>query len=306
VTSIGNTPYVTPGILLTAPTGISWSTIPQRGASEADRIAELTNICWRATHSVDSRCNQTLRATITQERLTGPDYRVTIGPGGVARVVPSRAFIQQVLSLGVCPASRFPRVFTQVPDGSFDVDQSILGDTAVAGAAGVGAYAIVIAPGWISWMCGRNGYLLDLQYVDGFPHASLTASAATGANQLQVDDVTGMAGAVVAVLDGGNTEQGLVVTAATQASGTLVQGPGTITLAGTLAFGHPAGTVVSALPMDVQKAAIKYAVAEALTRGATATTVQSVSGSNQQGGATSGKTLTEEADKILAPYRRVV
>ena len=43
-------PYVTPQMLISAPTGISWNTIPPgANVSPIQRLAEQANICGRAT-----------------------------------------------------------------------------------------------------------------------------------------------------------------------------------------------------------------------------------------------------------------
>ena len=46
----GQTPYCTPNELVSAPTGISWSTIPPyKGTTPAQQTAEQVNILGRAT-----------------------------------------------------------------------------------------------------------------------------------------------------------------------------------------------------------------------------------------------------------------
>ena len=43
-------------------------------------MAEIWNMCGRATARVDGTLNQILRATADVELIHGPDYRVTVGP----------------------------------------------------------------------------------------------------------------------------------------------------------------------------------------------------------------------------------
>ena len=43
------TPYITPAVLRSAPTGIDWTTIPSRNADARAQQAEQANICLRAT-----------------------------------------------------------------------------------------------------------------------------------------------------------------------------------------------------------------------------------------------------------------
>src|SRR5580704_12081192 len=79
---LGLAPYISPTTLITAPTGIDWSTIGPAGddITPAQNMAEIWNMCARATSRTDGYVNQTLRATTDVELLHGPDYRVTAGP----------------------------------------------------------------------------------------------------------------------------------------------------------------------------------------------------------------------------------
>ena len=79
-------------------------------------------------------------------------------------------------------------------------------------------------------------------------------------------------GATGRVVDGGQQEA-VHVTAAS-----VTAGPGTLTLSSALAYPHQAGTVVTTLPAAVDQACIYFAAAEALTRGATSTTIHAVGG----------------------------
>jgi hypothetical protein len=71
-----------------------------------------------------------------------------------------------------------------------------------------------------------------------------------------------------------------------------------------IAYQHVPGTLVSTLPAAIEKAAIYIAAGEALTRGATSTSIHSVGGHPQ--GGDSGTALTEEAELLLHPYRRTI
>lgn len=308
------TPYVTPDILINAPTGISWSSIPPgRSVTAAQHLAEQLNICMRATAEADTICNQVLRATLDTELQSGPDYRVTIqNDTGNVRVVLQRWPILSIQAVQVSP-NTFPRSWTTVPTGFYDIEHPVIGlyGTSAPSAAGEGGQSIIIAPQYASWCRGRHGFWIKVQYVNGWPHTSLTAPSLAGATALAVDDCTGWAtvsealggtGVVGVIYDAGSQEVAQVTAASVTA------GPGTVTLAQPLTYAHAAGVLFTSLPASVMWAVTELGAAEALTRGATATTVQQIPG----GGGTSGTGPTKSAglvdlaEKRLAPFRRVI
>jgi hypothetical protein len=64
--------------------------------------------------------------------------------------------------------------------------------------------------------------------------------------------------------------------------------------------------LVSTLPAGVQQAGIYLAVAQALTRGATATAVQSLSGGAAGSGPGTSAEYQQAADALVHAYRRVI
>lgn len=319
---------MSPASLIQAPTGIGWNTIPSLNATADEQLAEQTNICWRATHTVDAFCNQPLRSDVVIEEITGPDFRLTVPPGGsgAARMIASRWPVTNIIYGQLIPASVFnsnPQ-WTPMPAYLFRPStQSIqtVGSSAAPDASGAGPNFIEISPGYISWWSGRNAYRLQVAYQSGWPHATLTADALAGATSLEIDDVSGWEGAIGQIYDGGNTESvtatsATATTPATVLGQTVQTGPGTIDLASPLGYNHAAGVTVTALPQNVVWAVILLCTAEALVRGATATVVPPVSNSrfgmqsqhqtNQDEGAVSSSVLVQSAYEFLAPYKRVL
>ena len=146
-------------------------------------------------------------------------------------------------------------------------------------AGGQGGQAIIVAPGYINWCLGRTGFVIQVQYYHGWPHASLTAAATAGAMTISVDDCSGWGittpvgtGAAGPVYDSG-LQEAINCTATS-----VMTGPGTLTLASPLQYSHDAGVMVSSFPQDIIWAAALFASAAALTRGATSTTVQDAPG----------------------------
>jgi hypothetical protein len=310
------TPYITPQLLNNAPTGIAWSIIPFPKATTAAQLAEQTNICWRATSMVDGYCNQVLRATVDNEALTGPgSYRVMIqNATGNARVILRRWPVTQILAVQVSPNAVFPRQWTTVTTGFYDIENPILGlyaNTAPTSSAD-GGQSILIAPGWVSRTLGRDGWRILTSYTNGWPHTSLTAPVLANATTLPVDDVTGWTGASGFIYDGANTES-ISVTTATATTplvlpnnvGTAQTGPGTLTLASPIANAHAAGSIVSSLPGSIMQATILAAMVQALDSGITSISIQNIPGSQTTGGHGIVE-LQTNYELLLEPYRRLI
>ena len=311
------TPYVNPDMIVNAPTGISWSIIPFPKATTAQQLAEQTNICWRATTIVDGWCNQALRATIDSEQRSGPgDYRINVEQStGNVRWILSRWPVTEVLAVQVSGNALFPRQWTQLPQGMWDVENppiGVYGSYVPGGSGGAGGQSISIAPGYAGWGLGRNGYRFAASYVNGWPHTGLTAEVTAGTSTLPVDDVTGFAGASAFIYDGEATEVISVtsVTANTpytlpNGGGTASAGPGTLTLASPITANHPAKLIVSSLPQDVMWATILAATTQALDAGITSVSIQNIPGSQTVGGH-GVDDLKMQYRELLTPYRRVI
>jgi hypothetical protein len=292
------------------PAGLAWNTVPTLMANSAQQTAQLAQVCWQATSAVDRYCRQPLRATVNTETNTGPGRPRIASDRGTRRgtVITRRWPVTSVQAVQVSPASAFPEQWTLVPAGQWKVRHPVILSAAPSPATGPqGGNVIDVAPGFITWDYGRGGWDVMTSYTSCWPHAGLTGPAASGAQTLAVDDVTGWAGAVGFLYDGVSTEL-VEVTAAAASSpvqlpgvaGTVQAGPGTLTLSAPLGFQHGAGAVVSALPPDVIRAtALQAAVMALETIDAIAT--QSLSGSFAGGTGV----LAEEVEMILDDYRRI-
>lgn len=309
------TPYVVPGDALTGwPVGVDYDTIPMGSTVvTGQKTAALYNMCQSATTQVDSYCNQPLRATLATETQSGPDYYLTVQVGsGLGRMVLQRWPVTQIIGVQVAAAGGFPRQWTTVPAGYWDIERPVQGlyGTNAPSAAGEGGQAILIAPGYLNWCNGRNGLRMQVQYMHGWPHAGLTTQGTAGTSALAVDDCTGWApagstsaansttGAIGVIYDGASQET-ITCTAASATAG-----PGTLTLASPTTYAHNAGVMVSALPADVIWSSALFTGADALTRGATTTTVRSLPG--HAGGASGADELRIDAELKLRPYRVTV
>lgn len=315
-------------MLMDAPSGVSWDIIPSPSSTSAETLAEVTNICWRATSEIDRFCRQVLRSTIASEEFTGPGVpRCNVDRNTGNGVIQTKWWpVTDVLAIQVSSARAFPRIWTPVPAGQWDIRHPLIsvGDSASATAPD-GGWTIDVAPGWIGcspWgrtptggyigAGGRGSQRVQVCYVNGWPHTSLTADVSAGESAIDVDDVTGWTGTNGFAYDGAGTEQvsGASVSATTPvvlpySAGTAQGGPGTVTLSAPLAYDHKAGTVISALPADVIEAAVLAAAVEALEGGIDALTIQTIANQESSSGGDL-ESMTKRYQAKLTDYMRVM
>ena len=288
-------------------------------------MSEIWAMAARATSRCDGYLSQTLRATIDVELLHGPDFRVTVGPasGGSyptpywgntgaqnARLILSRWPVLQVTGVKTCPNNVWPRTWTSLPAGYFEPEVPSIGleNSISPGGSAEGGQAVIVGGGYINWCYGRNGWAIEVTYINGYPHCSLTSAVDAGATSLPVNDCTGWGitnyygtatGATGVITDGGQQES-VHVTATS-----VTSGPGTLTLSQAISYPHQAGTVVTTMPSSVQQACIYFAAAEALTRGATSTTIHAVGGAAQSSDK-GAEDLIAEGELLLHAFRRTI
>ncbi len=323
----GQTPYVTPDQLYSSgagaaswPVGVQWGTIPDMSdgeATPAQQFAVLASICMQATTEVQQILNQPVHATETTEEMSAPNFRVTVQwSSGNGRIIASRWPVTQVTAVQVSPNAVWPRQWTSLPAGNFEPEYPVDGlYGASSPSSGAGGQGILFAPGYVCWpggwpggqVTGRNRFRVAFTYISGWPHTSLTSAAAAGAETIAVDDCTGWlltgtngetvgaAGIVYDAMGGGQEPVVITGTSATM-------GPGTLTLSSALQYSHVSGIMVSALPRTVIWAAALLAGKTALTRGATATTIQTMGGHEQSG----MHALDVMAWQALSSYRRTI
>ena len=287
-------PYITPQLLKQYPTGISWNSIPpggQRlGINDEMRLAAQANICETGTGLVDEVCKQPLRATVDTLELYAPGRRASAPRGGrqsrPSTLIMTRWPVLSVVSVRVA-RNAFPRVWQTVPAGQYTPRYPVIGmyNSVAPASAGEGGQSITLAAGWFDWRFGEEGFVVEVAYINGWPHTALTADAAPAEDgqpqTIDVDDCTGWA--ITAAAGGNMGATGTVYDPAAQevvhaTAATADRGPGTLTLSAPLRSRHDAGTMVSTLPKSVVWATALFCVDVALERGATSTTVQEIPG----------------------------
>lgn len=258
---------------------------------------------------VDSECNQVLRSTIQTETLYGPGFRMTVHNQGMVRLLLSQWPILSVSAIQVAAAAVFPRQWTTVANDAFAVERPTLflpGSSAPIDSA-TGGQSVILGPGYISRGLGHGGYVAETTYTSGWPHAGITTAATAGDAMLYVDDCTGWAPATA----GGQGASGVIYDTAgnqeavTCLASSVTSGPGVLTLAAALTYDHSPGVLVSTLPNQVQWATILFAASLALTRGATATMIQTMGGGAGRT-ADGAAALRMEACELLCAFKRVV
>lgn len=323
------TPYVTPDVVINAPTGVPWNSIPGPQSPLPAQQAAATAILWRATSIVDTYTNQILRATIANEQLTGPGApRFGFMSGTDQYLLVMRQWpISQILAIQYA-INRPPLAWNTVASDKYLINHPLISeytDTASATAPD-GGWSIqldsraVFPPstptggiyGPARGLQRRNGLRLLVSYTNGWPHTSLTADAEADASSIAVDDVTGWAGASGFCYDGSSTEQVSVTAVAANSPlslpngvGTAQTGPGTLALSSPLSYAHAAGTLTSALPANVMQATILVATSQVLDSGIESITAQTLSGSTSLGGKGVADLIGQIKD-LLNPYRRVM
>jgi hypothetical protein len=299
---------------------VAFGTIPDMSDGQAtppQQFAVMSMICGQATTDVQQILNQPIHATEITEELSAPNFRVTVQwSSGNGRIVASRWPVTQVTSVQVSPNAAWPRQWTSLPAGNFEPEYPVDGlYGASSPSSGAGGQGILFAPGYVCWpggwpggqISGRNAFRVAFTYISGWPHTSLTSAAAAGAGTIAVDDCCGW------LLTGTNNETvgaaGIVYDAmgggmepVTITGSSASMGPGTLTLSSNLQYAHESGIMVSALPRTIIWATALLAGKAALTRGATATTIQTTGGRQQHG----MHPLEAEARRMLNSFRRTI
>jgi hypothetical protein len=195
------------------------------GGSAGDNDAELGQIIMRVSALIDSEVNQNLSATVDSE--VG---RVAVSEYGELRIHTRATPIIQVLSVAV---GTDPNNLIPVSDLSSVV---------------VDPWSITVLAPQI-YACPRPGRRLwaSWTYVNGYPVTALTEASAVGDTSITVADATGILPGVTQLkVKDGKWFETIAPTAVT--GNTLTVAP--------LMYGHQAGVGVSALPDDVQAAAL--------------------------------------------------
>lgn len=302
-----NTSYLTVEEYKRAPTAINTSNLDYFTGitNTAAQDVELANVIARASAWVDNICQlpDGLAASVNTEIR-----EVYITKDGYLRVQPYNFPIIQLQSLQwkVYPTSAwisvdvvnnvttYLRYFeTMMWFPFFNGPALTIGN----------AYAYPVSAPYMPYLTPTDSARIqDLKmtvqysYINGYPNTTLTASVLAGAQSITVDDPTGIiAGTVLTIYDGANTEKVTVSTTPTN---------NTLTLSKPLIFAHNSGIAVSAIPADVKQACILLVNYLLKERGVNSITMEGTTNPIMQ--KYDDVRDVKMAKEVLRPYRRVV
>jgi len=289
-------PLLTPQEYNSAPTAMDVANLVS-GGSQANSTALVETIA-RASSWVDQYVmgsTGTLAATLNTE-----SYRIWSSRDLTLKIHPRFWPILEVDSFSYAPTGGygFSNAASITPAGNIWIEPQefvvnlnaggIFGfNTAFNGFGGIG-----VAP------CQE--YYCTWSYVNGFPLSTLTASVAAGANSITPESVIGMyPGSTLTLYDLPNDEQ-------IQIASTYVPGTATVPLAGTTAYTHAAGVMVTNLPPAVKQAAILATTAFIKQRGSGAMVVQDMGAVTHQSSGFSQNSGSDwaEAELLLDVFRQ--
>ena len=283
-----STPYLTLAEFQDAPTGIDIDNLVV-GGDQAAQNAELANVIARASSWIDTFCNQVLGATTeteqTRTRIKN-DGSIIVHPR-YSPIIALTAF-NYGLVIGQMNAISDPST-AWIEDTQIIIPYTNLMNTYTS--EGPLQFGFPGSPG--------STVYVNYTYVNGYANA-LINTANAGQSSLTVQDATGIvAGQVLKIYDGMDSE--LVTVAHTYTFGST-----TVPLTSTLNYSHSSGISISALPPAVKQAAILATTAFLKVRGdnALAMTVGSRPGEASAGSQHIGEDLMLAQD-LLLPYRRI-
>ncbi|WP_030237904.1 hypothetical protein [Streptomyces sp. NRRL S-350] len=288
-------PYVTPAAFRAHPTFLDTYNLRSGNSSLAAQDAELTNVLLMSSQWADNYCRQPLAVHQTTQQHTARYDRA-----GNLRI---RADHTPVLSVQSIAYGHNPTALTVVNQPAYWDDSGNL------------VFPPNIGPwsGALSFTSPQLGgsVFARVTYLAGHVATVLTAPQSAGDQSVSVPDITGLQpGQSYRLWEPGAEE---TITASSTWSPPVPTGqpmPGIVPLASPLLFAHTAGMGLSGLPADVHLAVINYATASLMrpdTAAEDAFPDTSLSaGIRQRDSRRDGSGLVAEAQRLLAPYRRVV
>lgn len=280
-------PYITRDQYRAAPTAIDTSNLIS-GGTQADQDAELDRLIRQASAWCDTVAQQPLTAQAATETL-----RTRVTKDGKLRLHPRQWPILGVTNVGY-GVDAGGLTYLQDLSGVWIEPQSIIVPLASALSAGwSGALQFGVPAPW-------TRLLVSLSYVAGWPVTTLTVASAAATSTLTVRDSTGIIPGQQLRVQSGSAGSPLVQSVVVVAS---VAG-NTVTLTGPLGVDAPTGAAVTALPDDVEQAAVWATTGLLKQRGTGALVMQA----GQSGTVAKGDPGAEEFDRasaVLAAYRPV-
>lgn len=297
-------PYVSVAEFRASPTWLDSSNLIESG-SQIQQDAELYNVLLRASAWADNYCRGTSERPWFKAHTVTEQCRARINRYGQVFLHPSDVPVRAVTGFAYGADFQNLTVLSSLTQVWVEDGRGIVvGIIPNRGSFASIEFGPVTAPG--------GEMFVQYQYVAGYAVTSLSATVASGATSISVNDGTGfiapstgllgtLAGSVARIWDPGLEE-------AVQVAATYTTGSTTVPLSAALKNNHVAGASVSELPAEVRQAVITYAVAlmmredvssdEPFGRTPFGPSTRSSSGPPSGG-------LVFNAQEMLNPYRRV-
>lgn len=280
-------PYLTQVELQNAPTGINWSSIPQKGATVQQQAAEMFNLVLRATAWVDGWCGQKLQATADLDTVPIPGRRAVTRRDGAL-----------YMSVRYSPLISIQSVKYAIDAATWS---TISGNPLVLDRSSFLLVPGVQALNVPTTFDPTTGYL-QVSYTDGYPNALLTQAQAINDTTVTVDDATGiLPGSILTIYDTETTQEQVQV-ALSYTAGVGVQ---VLPLTAGLANAHSKGARISGLPVAVREATLLACLHYVRTRGRDTVSISPAGGVRASRNVGSSDEL-DEAQALLVPFMRVV
>jgi hypothetical protein len=241
-------PYLTVAEYKNAPTSIDYDNLVV-GGNAAAQDAELARVILRASSFMDEYLNQNLVANRQTET-----QRTRFTPQGYISLHPNQSPIISLESFYYGPTPNLLSALTDCSNAWFEAQQIIIPISSMA--------LNWSSQGPLAFGGGSptQQIFTKYTYVAGFVNNPIVTATA-GASSLVVERATGIvAGQMLRIFDGANTETVYVSSAYTY-------GSTTVSLASPLLYTHAAGTQVSNLPNAIKEACILITTAFIKVRG---------------------------------------
>jgi hypothetical protein len=281
-------PYLTLQEFKNAPTALDYGNLVV-GGNQAAQDAELSNAILRASSWIDQFCNQIIGATVDVEQ-----QRARIRNDGTIRFHPKYSPIVALTDFkwGAYPNSLYSSTDVSVawieeqeiifPYASQPTNWSSQGPLGFGFPSSAGSEVFI-----------------NYTYINGYSNTTIATTASAGSSVLLVDDGTGLvAGEMITIFDGANTERVTVASNYTFDSNT-------VPLVSPLAYTHAVGVSVSSLPAAVKEACILVTSAYLKIRGDASMIMEVTNSPSNQTNPGGIQTDINAAQQLLMPFRRI-
>lgn len=211
-------PYLEVADLLQQPLGVAWTAFgggpTTSSPPDTDNASALLVGCEWASAEVNREANQNLGCALVSQDYYVPSHRASVQPNGTVRLLADLFPVLNIaLALSSVSAQPWPKNWVVIPPGAAWPERRPVGVYGTSEPSGfaAGGNGILIGGGfgglgYWSGGLGRGGVQVFINYLHGWPHSVLVEDCTQGATSLAIDEVAGMQGAALNILDGTSAE----------------------------------------------------------------------------------------------------